>query len=487
MRRVHYLIAAAISAPFLAPGAQVVRWNDRPTTTWQDEPPRVRVEIAGARSVAPGSPVLVKFELSDDAYVVVGRVDGSGRLTILYPERPRDRPAVKGNQLHYVRSTRMGLEASFIATDRTRGGYVFAVASFVPMDLSMLENRDFERFGAYSRYTLVNREYAQQPDTYIARFASSILWDPDTPYDYDIDYYTPDGAAMAAGYASWPMCSSLYRHFNGFGPGYRLTYALYDWDMWDWWGGALSPLAACGTYYNTLRCISVISAFGVPCAPYGGTIAVLPPVVAGPVTEGTPVPNEGVVRGGLDTPTPLPVPVATGGGDPPPLERRAATFDQALRTPAGSPEWESYLSIPQRATRKLKAGEASVKDARGSTSGRAASDGATPGFDRAVVAPKGDKSRVAEAPPSRVTPARETLADKTRSGSNRGTGNVGSSPSSPGSMTGGISRPVGSSTRTGTTSSRPTSTPTMSTPTSGTTKSKPPATTSGKTKPPPER
>lgn len=121
MRRVHYLIAAAISAPFLAPGAQVVRWNDRPTTTWQDEPPRVRVEIAGARSVAPGSPVLVKFELSDDAYVVVGRVDGSGRLTILYPERPRDRPAVKGNQLHYVRSTRMGLEASFIATDRTRG------------------------------------------------------------------------------------------------------------------------------------------------------------------------------------------------------------------------------------------------------------------------------------------------------------------------------------------------------------------------------
>lgn len=176
----------------------------------------------------------------------------------------------------------------------------------------MLENRDFERFGAYSRYTLVNREYAQQPDTYIARFASSILWDPDTPYDYDIDYYTPDGAAMAAGYASWPMCSSLYRHFNGFGPGYRLTYALYDWDMWDWWGGALSPLAACGTYYNTLRCISVISAFGVPCAPYGGTIAVLPPVVAGPVTEGTPVPNEGVVRGGLDTPTPLPVPVATG-------------------------------------------------------------------------------------------------------------------------------------------------------------------------------
>jgi len=490
MRGTRLLFAAALWVPFLAPGAQVVRWNDRPAATWAEEPPRVRIEIVGDRSIAPGTPVLVKFEVSDDAYVVVGRVDGSGRLTILFPERRSDRAAVKGGEVHYVRSTRSGLDVSFIATDRNRGGYVFALASYVPLDLSMFQNRDFERFGAYSPYTLANRSFAPKPDTYIARFASAVLWDPDTPYDYDLDYYTTNGAAVAS-MSSLSMCRSFGSYGYGFGPSYPRAYALYDWDLWDWWGVGLSSYSMCGSFYNDLRCLSVISAFGVPCAPYGrSTIAVLPPVVGGPVGQAEPVPNEGVVRGGMSAPTPVPVAVSNGD-DPPPLERRAVTFDQALRTPVGSPEWESYLSIPQRAAQKLKSGDnASAKGARNAGSSSATTGSATTGFDRVTTASKGDKSTVAEAPPSRVQPARETIKSS-NSGSNRGTryvGSTGSRGSGDFVGTGGITRTVGGSSRTGTTSSRPT--PTMSTPTSGTTKSKPPSSSSsssGKTKPPPER
>ena len=235
MRTTRFLMGALVALPMVAPRAQTVTWNDRPPSAWQDQAPRVRIAIQGDRSVAFGAPVLVQFEVSDDAYVSVVRVDGNGRMTVLYPGTRQARAAVKGGQIHYARNSKLGFQASFVATERTFGGYVFAIASFAPLDLSGFESRDFERFGAYSRFTQVNRTYAGRPDEYIERFAAQVLWDADTPYDFDVDYYFPWGQMTPVN--AYALCGAISRY--GYGPVYTLA---YDWDAWDMYGSSYSGL-----------------------------------------------------------------------------------------------------------------------------------------------------------------------------------------------------------------------------------------------------
>ena len=54
-------------------------------TDWTDQAPRVRVAIDGPRFVNPGMPMRVRFEVSDNAFVTVVRVDENGRMSILFP------------------------------------------------------------------------------------------------------------------------------------------------------------------------------------------------------------------------------------------------------------------------------------------------------------------------------------------------------------------------------------------------------------------
>ena len=72
--------------------------------------------------------------------------------------------------VHQVRNPRLG-DVSFFATDHI-GGYVFALASYAPLDFTSFENRDYERFAGYSAFTQVNRNIASRPDVFIDRFAA---------------------------------------------------------------------------------------------------------------------------------------------------------------------------------------------------------------------------------------------------------------------------------------------------------------------------
>jgi len=473
MRRLLILSGALLAAPILSPGAQTVRWNDRSEANWQLQAPRVRVSIVGSRSVALGAPVLVQFEVSDDAYVTVARVDGNGRMTILYPTARQARAAVKGGQIHYARNSRLGFEGSFVATERTFGGYVFAIASFAPLDLSGFENRDFERFGAYSRFTQVNRTVANRPEIFVDRFAGQVLWEPDTPFDFDVDYYYPWGQVTPLN--AYALCGAVSRH--GYGPMYTLA---YDWDAWDSFTAPYSGL--CNSYWNDMRCLSMVSVFGNTGCYRRSLVAVLNPATPGDTASVPAVtPNSGVVRGGLVTPTPVPV-AADPDGDPPPLERRQS-FDEALRG-SGEPDWDSYLAIPARATRKLKSAsgsEGGTTTPSGTASRTGASSERAPSFDGAATRDKPDKDRVADAgsaPPSRAQPpSREAERAKptTRTEPRRTTGTRttgGSSSGDRASGNGGISRPV-SSRPSGTTTTRPT--PTIKPTGSSTTKTKPPS------------
>jgi hypothetical protein len=387
--------ALMFSTPALL-AAQTSRWNDRPTASWADEAPRVRLSILGQRGVSYGAPVRIQFEVSDNAYVAVVRVDDNGRMNILFPYSRNQRAAARAG-VHQVRNPRVSGDYAFAVSDRM-GGYVFAIASYTPLDFSTFENRDYDRVGGWSRFTMANRSIARRPDVFIDRFAARVLWSVDTPYDYDVDYY------FAMGYPStlnaYSLCSTLYRGM--YSPSIGVT--QYDWLDWDL--AAYPYRSMCRDYYNGIRCFSGFSSTSYLCN-YGTIVAVAGPV--GPV-PGQPVdsggtPNEGVIRGGLFPPTPVPIPVEPPDGTLP-MERSPARFDQVR--PVGN-DLDDILSIPPRVTRKMK--EADAQRERGG-----ADASATPrsGFDRPGATTRTEKgvADASDAPVRVEPPSREPTKAK---------------------------------------------------------------------------
>lgn len=402
------ILSGALSLVAAALPAQTVRWNDRPTAAWQDDAPRVRVMIEGSRSVRYGAPMRVRFEVSDNAYVTVVRVDDQGRMTILFPYSRTQRAAARGGMVHYVRNPRLGSNTAFLANDRMGGGYIFALASYAPLDFSRFENRDYDRIGGYSAFTVANRNYARRPDVFIDRFAAAVLWDTDTPYDYDVDYYFPAAQSYSV-FNMYSMCASMFDEFGAFTFGQSL---LWDWNSSEFVGYPYRSM--CRNYYQNLRCMSAFALYTfASCNNYIQVVQTPTTPGGGQPTDSagtTFVPNEGVVKGGMQAPTPVPV-IPASSVDPPPVERLAGRFDQAR---AGE-DLDNISSIPARATRKMKEDDA-----------RRASGGAAPSRDRldAATDSKPEKNRTASADaPSRVQPpSREPTKSKGTGETRRDTG-----------------------------------------------------------------
>jgi hypothetical protein len=409
MRNTLFLTGALAIVASAVP-AQTVRWNDRPTATWAEEAPRVRVYIEGNRAAPYGAPMRVRFEVSDNAYVTVVRVDGNGRMTVLFPYSRNQRAAARGGMVHYVRNPRTGASnAAFYANDRM-SGYVFALASYAPLDFSRFENRDYDRVGGWSAFTLANRNIARRPDVFIDRFAAQVLWDTDTPYDYDVDYYFPSGQPSMLN--SYALCASMFDEFGAYTFGYGGRF--WDWDTNEFVGYPYRSM--CRSWYNNARCLSHLALYSysncnnsiiaqaptVPTQPGDSTVA--PGDSAPPL-----VPKDGVVRGGLFAPTPAPI--IPNGPEPPAAERATGRFDQI----GGADDLGGITSIPVRATRKMK--EEDARRASGGTApGRTAFDG--------IASDKPQKTRtaVADAPERIQPPAREPTKSKATGEPRRETG-----------------------------------------------------------------
>jgi uncharacterized protein DUF4384 len=411
MRRTLFLaLAFALSAPGLLT-AQSIYLNDNQAKSWTDDSPRVRVWFDGPRSVPNGAPMRVRFEVSDNAFVTVVRVDDNGRMTVLFPRSRNQRAAVRANQIYFANNPRLGSEISFVSTG-TMGGYVFALASYAPLDFSRFEYRDFERIGGWSTFTQVNRPIARRPDVFIDRFAAAVLWDKDTPYDYDVDYYFPTGYSSSIA-SAYSYCGSM---FTQYGAGAYGGFPQWAWDDWD-----LMPYPyhnMCRSWYAGVQCFTYLPINSYTGCSIGQIVQANPtkPVDQPADTAGGGTPNEGVIRGGLFGPTPIPViPV---GSDPAEAERAVPRFDQVKGMEAGrGNEWDNIMSIPARATRKMK-----EEDARRAGNADAAAPART--FDRAdVTTGKSEKSRTADAsnaaPPSRE-PTKVKSTGETRPDRNAG-------------------------------------------------------------------
>jgi hypothetical protein len=340
--------------------AQVQRWNDRGGSRTADDAPRINLFVDGYRGFYYGEPVPVHFQVSDDAYVLVGRVDSNGRLTILFPRSRLASSFAPGNALVRVRGSRAGAFGAFYATDVGRTGFVFAVASYAPFDLSAFRSQDFERIGLPSQLSEVNRRYAYNPSEYVERFASWVLFDGNTPYDYDIDYYSVDFAPLIAGAGAFSQCYSNSGVWFDDGDRYLLGSGLSGFGFHPYGYG-------CGGFhYGNFSCFgfSRYSLYG-PCLDIRGPFVVrgpiggnpprsLPPITGGPGDVNTKVLTAGLWRpdtvgriGDDDSRLKPPEPVRDAGG------RRAAqgadsTWSRIFVLPRGTSEPTPRATDPAR-------------------------------------------------------------------------------------------------------------------------------------------
>jgi Domain of unknown function (DUF4384) len=395
-RDVTRVVLSTLTLVFLAGGdvgAQTVRWNDRGLAVdTTDDAPKVQLWIDGQRSYSYGEPVRVWFNVSDDAYVVVARVDANGHLTVLYPASRTRSTEAKGGQDVEIRGRRGG--ATFYATDRMGGGFIFAVASYDPFDLSRLGMRDFDRYVTGTYVGRPTRVYIGDPHRVVTRFAAMVTYQEQTPFDYAVDYYNVD--------APYYLSSVGFSNFcNGFNGMYRRgLQERWDDELFYGMGSGFASAANCANF--NIMC----GGLGYLNTPWGydlmgwsglGPLCFYPrgPQAGGPVPPvGTPVGDslrvgpwlpDSIGGGGGRPDTVGVIPEGrTAGGVPPDALRRANTVTEGTRRPivlADDPSDKSY-SIPDRALRRSPATIGEGRDRGLDGSPRPGRDRLTPGAER---------------------------------------------------------------------------------------------------------
>lgn len=219
--------------------AQTIRWNAAAAAAdTVEDAPAVRLWLEGSSLFSYGEPVRVWFNVDQDAYVIVARVDANGHLTLLYPSSRTMSSGVEGGRDMQVRGRRGA--ASFYATDRMGGGFVFAMASYDPFDLSRLGLRDFDRYVTGTYVGRPSRVYIGDPHRVITRFASMVSFSDESPYDYAVEYYQVDAPYYVSSVGFSNFC-------NGYYGGYRR--GLQErWDDQLFYGDAMSYGYGCN--YN---------------------------------------------------------------------------------------------------------------------------------------------------------------------------------------------------------------------------------------------
>jgi hypothetical protein len=249
------LFGAALALCAVVPGVahsqQTVRFNDRALDE-QPEPPLVSVWIDDGSMFRYGQPVRVRYRVEDDAYVVVARVDWDGNLTVLFPSGRNRQSLVRGGRDHAITGARLGARGTFVATERNGGsGYVFALASHEPLDLSRLAQRDFSSWVTGINVGRPMARYVGDPYRVITRFAQLVLWSPDTEYDFDVAYYSVDTPTWVSTSSAVDACLGYRSARDWYGDEFEYGYAWnpgrgrYGCSGMEWW------LGQCFVYANS--------------------------------------------------------------------------------------------------------------------------------------------------------------------------------------------------------------------------------------------
>jgi hypothetical protein len=249
MRR--FGLALGLGATLALPAAaqNTVRWNDVVASLGDLDatpPPAVRVWL-DRRIAHWGEPIRVNFRAEEDAFVIVARVDSDGRLTVLFPAGRTRATEVRGGVDNFIRSNgRLGGFGTFAAAERPGStGFIFALSSRTPMDLTRLRNNDFSAWVTGTARMAPASRYFGDPYRVIQRFARVVSYSEKAEFDYDFEYYSVDqpafvSASNSCGFSNW----GYSRRLGGWNRGLLLSefdpfYGL------NGWGG-------CGAMYDCL-------------------------------------------------------------------------------------------------------------------------------------------------------------------------------------------------------------------------------------------
>src|SRR5437762_686061 len=147
---------------------------------------RPRIELSTDRGdnvvYTRGERVRVYFQLDQDAYVTIFRVDTDGRVRVLFPREPWDDNFARGGRQFEVeqRSSR----DAFYVDDYPGVGYIFAVAAADPFVYDAMESEDHWDYRAIADGRVRGDPYVALTD-----LAQRIVPDGYADWDYDIAPY----------------------------------------------------------------------------------------------------------------------------------------------------------------------------------------------------------------------------------------------------------------------------------------------------------
>lgn len=185
----------------------------RPT----DDPP-IHLKL-NEESYSHGDRAKVKVRAAEDGYLLVLRVDGDGRVRVLYPLSPDDEGRITGGKDFEVRSR--GDREAFVINENTGTGAVLAAWAAEPFKFD-----EFTRNGHWDYRALTQEKISGDLESGLLDLVDRMS---NGEYDYDVAQYSVDEPGYTRHYyggwydpwwGGYYSCWGCYPRF--YGPGWRI-------------------------------------------------------------------------------------------------------------------------------------------------------------------------------------------------------------------------------------------------------------------------
>jgi hypothetical protein len=200
---------------FVTLALSLVAATAAPPVPRTDDPP-IRLKLS-EENYSRGDRAKVKVRAADDGYLLVLRVDGDGRVRVLYPQRPDDEGQITGGKDFEVRSR--GDREAFVVDENSGSGTVLAAWSDHPFRYD-----EFSRNGHWDYRALSDEKITGDRESGLLDLVDKMT---DGKYQYDVAQYTVDepgySSHYSAGYYS-PYWDGYYGTCWGcyYGPRWRI-------------------------------------------------------------------------------------------------------------------------------------------------------------------------------------------------------------------------------------------------------------------------
>lgn len=196
--------------------------------------PPIKIKLSDD-AVMPGERIKVRIKTAESGYLLVLRLDGAGRVRVLYPVDPEDSQSVSGGREFELKG-RGGREA-FTVDEREGRGTIFAAVASQPFQFD-----DFARGGHWD-YRALSADSTTDDEARLLDLADRMATGH---YEYDLVTYQvwSNNAADSHTHAGWygpryfaPFYDPFYPYFGSrfsFGFGVRVGGRHFRRSRW-WW------------------------------------------------------------------------------------------------------------------------------------------------------------------------------------------------------------------------------------------------------------